>query len=76
MVLFPRMYFMRYYQNTGCDMAFMKTSVGLTKAKQVNENALLSGMSDDQIKNLLQRYLDGKNIGFVPSVELLKKHGF
>lgn len=57
-------------------MAFMKTSVGLTKAKQVNENALLSGMSDDQIKNLLQRYLDGKNIGFVPSVELLKKHGF
>ena len=57
-------------------MAFMKTSVGLTKAKTVNETALLSGMTEDQIKNLLQRYLDGKNIGFTPSNELLKKYGF
>tara|TARA_Y100001970_G_C13619684_1_gene548855 strand:- start:252 stop:425 length:174 start_codon:yes stop_codon:yes gene_type:complete len=57
-------------------MAFMKTSVGLTKAKTVDETALLSGMTDDQIKNLLQRYLDGKNIGFTPSSGLLKKYGF
>ena len=57
-------------------MAFMKTSVGLTKAKPINETTLLSGMTEDQIKNLLQRYLDGKNIGFTPSNELLKKYGF
>lgn len=57
-------------------MAFMKTSVGLTKAKTVNESALLSGMTEDQIKNLLQRHIDGKNIGFTPSNALLKKYGF
>lgn len=56
-------------------MAFMKTSVGQVP-NQVNENTLLSGMSDEDIKNLLQRYKDGKNIGFVPSAALLKKHGF
>jgi hypothetical protein len=57
-------------------MAFMKTSVGLTQAKEINEDTLLSGMNDEEIKNLLKRYLDGKNIGFKPSPELLKKHGF
>lgn len=57
-------------------MAFMKTSVGLTQAKEINEETLLSGMTNDQIKNLLKRYLDGKNIGFKPSADLLKKHGF
>ena len=55
-------------------MAFMKTSVAPNT--QVNEETLLSGLSDEEIKNLLQRHKDGKNIGFVPSAQLLKKHGF
>ena len=56
-------------------MAFMKTSVG-SVPNQVNEDTLLSGLSDEEIKNLLQRHMDGKNIGFIPSAKLLKKHGF
>lgn len=55
-------------------MAFMKTSVAPNT--QVNEDTLLSGLSDEAIKNLLQRYKDGKNIGFVPSSQLLKRYGF
>lgn len=55
-------------------MAFMKTSVGQVP-NQVNENTLLSGLSDEQIKNLLQRFKDGKNIGFTPSADLLRKYG-
>lgn len=57
-------------------MAFMKTSVGLTPAKKINEMDLLSGLSDEEIKNLLTRYMEGKNIGFKPSKELLEKYGF
>lgn len=57
-------------------MAFMKTSVGLTPAKKIDENSLLSGLSEAEIKNLLSRFVDGKNIGFTPSKELLEKYGF
>ena len=56
-------------------MAFMKTSVGVTPVKKVDEKLLLQGLSDEQIKDLLIKYLAGKNIGFTPSAELLKKHG-
>ena len=54
-------------------MAFMKTSV---TPSSINEETLLSGLSEAEIKNLLKRYLDGKNIGFNPTPSLLRKYGF
>jgi len=65
-------------------MAFMKTSVSISKINELakeQQNKLvqfhkISKLTRDEIVALLQQYKDGQDIGFTPTPELLRKYGF